>query len=74
MAGLGKKGSVVRMSKPVRMYLDGLSKAALVDLVAELAAMREGHTGTDDLTLGQVQELCRPMLKVRGDREPKVEG
>jgi hypothetical protein len=66
-----KKGVTTPMQREVHNYLLGLSKAALLDCLADaLGVMAGGDPETVELE--RVRAFVQPRLRVRGDREPRV--
>lgn len=51
----------------VVQYLDHYSKAALLEMVADLAAAAHGHAG-DPCTVAEVADCAEPVARARGDR------
>ena len=60
-------------SGPAAVYLGRLSKAALIDILAEQLALASGSCD-EPLTIEQVEAVALPVLNRRGDRAPRVEG
>ena len=73
--GVTKKraGALATSSPEVVRVLMQLSKAALVDLVAEMIALEQGH-GDDPAPVGVILDRIEPVLIVRGDRMPASGG
>ena len=65
-----KKDVTQTSSREVRVWIAGVSKAALADLAIDLLrrAHGEGIDGTDLLTL--LRQSFEPMAVARGDQQP----
>ena len=59
-------------SGPAAVYLGRLSKAALIDILAEQLALASVSCD-EPLTIEQVEAVALPVLERRGDRAPRVE-
>ena len=54
-------------TREVVQYLDHYSKAALLEMVADLAAAARGHAG-DPCTVAEIADCAEPVARGRGDR------
>lgn len=70
--GLKKRAGALATTTPelVRM-LDQLSKAALIDIAADLMALAEGYAD-DPVAPARAMDYIEPVLIARGDRRPKI--
>jgi hypothetical protein len=57
---------------PAAKYLNGLSKAALIDVLIEQIRLASGHCD-DDVTVQQCVEACAATIARRGDRPPSTD-
>lgn len=57
---------------PAAKYLNGLSKAALIDVLIEQIRLASGHCD-DDVTVQQCVEACAATIERRGDRPPSTD-
>jgi hypothetical protein len=57
---------------PAAKYLNGLSKAALIDVLIEQIRLASGHCD-DEVTVQQAVEACAATIERRGDRPPSTE-
>jgi hypothetical protein len=64
---MSKKGYALASPK-LASYLDELSKAALIDLVADMLMKQEGGDATDSRLLAAAWEAIHPVAVVRQDR------
>jgi len=67
---IGAKPLMLRATVLAGDALDKLSKAALIDAYCQALATLNGH-GDDPVTLEEVHEDLRPLLRLRKDRMPK---
>lgn len=71
MAGLGKKGPAIA-SRELFAAMEELSKAALIDLVVDLAKKESGDAD-DECIAATIRKWHTPVAIARGDKEPKIE-
>lgn len=57
---------------PAAKYLNGLSKAALIDVLIEQIRLASGHCD-DDVTVAQCVAACAATIERRGDRPPSTD-
>ena len=57
---------------PAAKYLNGLSKAALIDVLIEQIRLASGHCD-DEVTVQQAVEACAATIERRGDRPPSTD-
>ena len=60
------------VSRRLAYGLDTLSKAALVDLVVDLARREIGEDATDDALATTIEQMHGPIARARGDKPPKI--
>lgn len=70
MARLGTKGPLSETtSDEAATFVDGLSKACLIDLYTQALALALGSFD-EAPTMREIADDVRPMLRLRDDREP----
>jgi hypothetical protein len=70
MARINTKGPLSNTtSDEAAVFLDGLSKACLIDLYTQALALALGSFD-EAPTLQEIADDARPMLSLRNDREP----
>ena len=67
-----KAGMLAGAAPELTRYLNQVSKAALIDIVCDLAAGATG-SGDEPASLGDLRKYIEPVLHARGDRIPKGE-
>ena len=55
----------------VALTLLGLSKAALADIIVDMARGSEGDDASDEVLLQHIGDFAAPTLHARGDRVPE---
>jgi hypothetical protein len=67
-----KKPTHPRYDEPITIWLERLSKGALVDCLLDALDLQTGEDATSVEALANAVSFCSPRLNVRGDRIPKI--
>jgi hypothetical protein len=69
-----KQPSHPRYDEPVTIWLERLSKGALIDCLLDALDLQIGEAAPPWAALDNAISFCGPRLNARGDRIPKVPG